>query len=51
MKSAYIRYNLTLTHRKALDAYRFAEKQADKAKTKAAYQACKDLGMTHKHGL
>ena len=52
---------------KALKAYQFAERQEDRylgsvfvtpsgqrdyeAKTKAAHQACVDLGMTHEHGL
>jgi hypothetical protein len=52
---------------KALKAYEFAERQEDRylgsvfvtpagqreveAKTKAAYEACIALGMTHEHGL
>lgn len=52
---------------KALKAYEFAERQEDRylgsvfvnahgqrqveARTKAAYEACKALGMTHEHGL
>ena len=58
---------LTKEQRKALDAYKFAEKQEDRylgsvfvtpigqreyeAKTKAAYDECKRLGMGIEHGL
>jgi len=58
---------LTSAQRKALDAYEYALRQEDRymgsvfvnaygqrlieAKTKAAYEACKNLGMTHEHGL
>lgn len=58
---------LTPQQRKALAAYQEAERQEDRyfgsvfvtpagqraqeAKTTAAYQACKALGMTHEHGL
>ena len=58
---------LTKEQRKALEAYEFAERQEDRylgsvfvnahgqreyeAKTRAAYEACKRLGMTHEHGL
>ena len=51
----------------ALKAYQFAERQEDRymgsvfvtpvgqrsheARTRAAYEACKALGMTHEHGL
>jgi hypothetical protein len=58
---------LTSAQRKALDAYEFALRQEDRylgsvfvtahgqraieAKTRAAYEACKALGMTHEHGL
>ncbi len=58
---------LTKAQREALKAYEFAERQEDRymgsvfvtpmgqreyeAKTQAAYQRCKALGMTHEHGL
>ena len=58
---------LTKEQRKALEAYEFAERQEDRylgsvfvnpigqrqyeEKTRAAYEACKRLGMTHEHGL
>lgn len=58
---------LTKEQRKALEAYRYAERQEDRymgsvfvnahgqrlaeAKTTAAYRACKALGMDHTHGL
>ncbi len=58
---------LTREQRKALEAYRFAERQEDRymgsvfvnahgqrqaeERTRAAYEACKRLGMTHDHGL
>jgi hypothetical protein len=58
---------LTREQKKALDAYNFALRQEDRylgsvfvtpigqrgyeAKTAAAYQRCKDLGMTYEHGL
>ena len=58
---------LTLEQRKALEAYKFALKQEDRylgsvfvtpigqrereAKTQAAYQECKRLGMDYRHGL
>lgn len=57
----------TPAQNKAFKAYREAERQEDRylgsvfvnahgqrlveAKTKAAYEACKALGMTHEHGL
>ena len=57
----------TPAQNKAFKAYQFAERQEDRylgsvfvnahgqrlaeAKTKAAYEACKALGMTHEHGL
>jgi hypothetical protein len=58
---------LTKPQRAALAAYEFALKQEDRylgsvfvnasgqraieAKTRAAYEICKSLGMTHEHGL
>jgi hypothetical protein len=58
---------LTKEQKKAWEAYRFAEKQEDRylgsvfanahgqkqyeAKTKAAYENCKRLGMGVEHGL
>ena len=58
---------LTKAQREALKAYRFAERQEDRylgsvfvtpigqreyeAKTQAAYEACKRLGMGIEHGL
>ena len=58
---------LTKAQREALKAYRFAERQEDRylgsvfvtptgqreyeAKTQAAYEACKRLGMGVEHGL
>lgn len=58
---------LTRDQKKALEAYRHAERQEDRymgsvfvtahgqrlqeAKTTAAYEACKRLGMTTEHGL
>ena len=61
------RARLTTAQKKALDAYNFALRQEDRylssvfvtpagqrdveAKTKAAYERCKALGMTHEHGL
>ena len=58
---------LTKEQRKALEAYEFALRQEDRymgsvfvtahgqreyeAKTRAAYERCKSLGMTHEHGL
>jgi cell division protein FtsN len=58
---------LTPEQRKALDAYKFAEQQEDRymgsvfvnahgqraaeARTRAAYEACKHLGMGTEHGL
>ena len=58
---------LTPAQKKALAAYNFALAQEDRylgsvfvtsygqrdieAKTRAAYEACKRLGMTHEHGL
>ena len=58
---------LTKEQRKALEAYEFAERQEDRymgsvfvtahgqreyeAKTRAAYERCKALGMDHTHGL
>jgi hypothetical protein len=58
---------LTPAQKKALEAYKYAERQEDRymgsvfvtpmgqrdyeAKTKAAYEACKRLGMTYEHGL
>ena len=57
----------TTEQKKAFEAYQFAERQEDRylgsvfvthpgqreyeAKTTAAYQRCKALGMTHEHGL
>ncbi len=57
----------TKEQKQALEAYRFAERQEDRymgsvfvtpsgqrdyeAKTRAAYERCKDLGMTNEHGL
>lgn len=57
----------TAAQRKAFDAYRFAERQFDRymgsvfvnafgqreheAKVKAAYDACKRMGMGIEHGL
>ena len=61
------RTRLTKDQKAALTAYEFAERQEDRylgsvfvtpsgqrdyeAKTKAAYERCKALGMTHDHGL
>ncbi len=58
---------LTPEQRKALEAYQYAERQEDRfmgsvfvnpisqrtyeAKTRAAYEACKALGMGTDHGL
>lgn len=58
---------LTRDQKKALEAYRFAERQEDRymgsvfvtangqrdheAKVRIAYEACKRLGMDHRHGL
>lgn len=58
---------LTTAQRKAMDAYKFAEREFDRymgsvfanaagqqkheAKVTAAYQDCKRLGMTTEHGL
>jgi hypothetical protein len=58
---------LTKAQKAAYDAYKFAEAQEDRymgsvfanekgqreheAKVKAAYLACKALGMTYEHGL
>jgi len=58
---------LTKDQKKALEAYRFAERQEDRylgsvfvtpsgqreyeAKTQAAYQECKRLGLDHTTGL
>ena len=58
---------LTKDQKAALHAYEFAERQEDRymgsvfvttsgqreheAKTRAAYERCKALGMTHEHGL
>ena len=58
---------LTRDQKKALDRYNFALRQEDRylgsvfvtpqgqrdveAKTRAAYEACKRLGMDHTHGL
>jgi len=58
---------LTKEQKKAYEAYCFAERQEDRylgsvfanpfgqkdyeAKTKAAYDNCKRLGMTYEHGL
>lgn len=58
---------LTKEQRKALEAYEFALRQEDRylgsvfvtpfgqrqveARTKAAYEECKRLGMTFEHGL
>ena len=61
------RTRLTKDQKAALTAYEFAERQEDRylgsvfvtpsgqrdyeANTKAAYERCKALGMTHDHGL
>lgn len=61
------RARLTKEQKQALAAYEFAERQEDRymgsvfvtsvgqrdyeAKTRAAYERCKALGMTHEHGL
>jgi hypothetical protein len=58
---------LTREQKKALEAYNYANAQEDRymgsvfvnahgqrqyeEKTRAAYEACKRLGMTHEHGL
>lgn len=58
---------LTKEQKQALEAYEYALKQEDRylgsvfanplgqrdfeAKTQAAYERCKALGMTHEHGL
>ena len=58
---------LTKAQKAAYMAYQFAERQEDRylgsvfvtpqgqrdyeTKTRAAYEACKALGMTHEHGL
>ena len=58
---------LTREQRKALERYQFCERQEDRylgsvfvtasgqrdveERTKAAYNACKALGMTYEHGL
>lgn len=58
---------LTAEQRKALEAYKFAERQEDRymssvfanahgqrqyeAKTRAAHDECKRLGMDYRHGL
>lgn len=62
-----MKIKLTKQQKAALDAYNFALKQEDRylgsifvtpigqreieQKTFLAYQACKNLGMTHEHGL
>ena len=62
-----MRPKLTKDQRKALEHYEFCERQEDRylgsvfvtasgqrdveARTRAAYEACKALGMTHEHGL
>jgi hypothetical protein len=62
-----IKKRLTPAQKAALKAYEYALKQEDRylgsvfvtaqgqrdieAKTKAAYEQCKALGMTHEHGL
>jgi hypothetical protein len=64
-KAAKVR--LTPKQKKALEDYNFALRQEDRflgsvfvnpvsqkqyeARTRAAYEACKALGMTHEHGL
>lgn len=64
---ANMKLRLTKDQRKALEAYEFAERQEDRymgsvfvnpigqrdheAKTRAAYENCLRLGMTHEHGL
>jgi hypothetical protein len=58
---------LTREQHKALEHYEFCERQEDRylgsvfvtasgqrdveSRTRAAYEACKALGMTHEHGL
>ncbi len=58
---------LTKEQKRALESYRFAERQEDRymgsvfvnafgqrkheEATRAAYEACKRLGMTYEHGL
>lgn len=62
-----MKVRLTKEQKKALEAYEYALRQEDRymgsvfvtahgqrlqeAKTAAAYEACKRLGMTHEHGL
>ena len=62
-----MRPKLTREQRKALERYEYCERQEDRylgsvfvtasgqrdveARTRAAYEACKALGMTHEHGL
>lgn len=64
---AITKIRLTPSQKKALEAYEFALREEDRylgsvfvtsvgqraieAKTKAAYDACKRLGMTYEHGL
>ncbi len=45
---------LTPEQKRALANYQFAERQEDRymeSKVRAAYEACKRLGMTYEHGL
>lgn len=65
--STATKIRLTKAQREALKAYEYAERQEDRymgsvfvtthgqreyeAKTRAAYERCKALGMTHAHGL
>ena len=67
METKTTKPRLTKPQREALNAYEFAERQEDRymgsvfanaigqrdyeAKTRAAYERCKALGMTHLHGL
>ena len=67
MNTTSTKVRLTPAQRKALKAYKFAEQQEDRymgsvfvnhrgeaeyrAKTRAAYEACKRLGMDYNHGL
>lgn len=62
-----LKTRLTKEQKKALEAYKYAERQEDRymgsvfanahgqrqyeEKTRAAYEACKRLGMTYEHGL
>jgi hypothetical protein len=66
-RSNQMKIKLTKAQKQALQAYEYALRQEDRylgsvfvtpfgqreieAKTQAAYQVCKSLGMTHEHGL